>query len=144
MTKPILIVVASFYRDIADALLSGATAALNKASHPYEVIEVPGALEIPASIGMAIASQHYSGFVALGCVIRGETSHYDIVCNESAKGLQKLALNHHVAIGNGILTVETRSQALERALPDRKDKGADAVEACLAMISLQQKFGITQ
>lgn len=140
MSKPVLIVTATFYRDIADALLRGATEVLKQAGVTYETLEVPGALEIPAVISMAIATGKYDGYIALGCVIRGETSHYDIVCNESARGLQKLALKYHAPIGNGILTVETRTQGLERALPERKNKGAFTANACLAMLKLKTHF----
>lgn len=142
MKKPILIVTATFYREIADALIAGAETAIAANDLQSEKIEVPGALEIPAAIAMAIQSGRYSGYVALGCVIRGETSHYDTVCNESARGLQDLALQYLAAIGNGILTVESRAQAMERALPERKNKGGAAAQACLEMMALQEIFGV--
>lgn len=142
MKKPILIVAATFYRDITDALIAGAESAIAARELQSEKIEVPGALEIPAAIAMAIQSNRYSGYVALGCVIRGETSHYDTVCNESARGLQDLALQYLVPIGNGILTVESRPQAMERAMPERKNKGGAAAEACLEMMVLQEIFGV--
>ncbi|MSP33746.1 MAG: 6,7-dimethyl-8-ribityllumazine synthase [Rickettsiales bacterium] len=140
--KKILIVEARFYPEISDLLLNGAIAKLKQAGLDYEVINVMGALEIPSAISFAIESKKYAGFVALGCVIRGETSHYDIVANESARGLMKLSLKKHLAIGNGILTVENDDQAIVRADPTQKDKGGFAVAACLRMIELQKQFGI--
>jgi len=138
----ILIVEARFYDEIADELVRGATAALDAAGAGYDRISVPGAFEIPAAIAMAAGAPHedYDGFVALGCVIRGETSHYDYVCGESARGLQDLAVRDGHAIGYGILTCETGEQAWDRAKVDRKNKGADAAEACLAMIALKRRF----
>lgn len=138
--QKILIVEARFYTDISDLLLNGAIAKLKAAGLDYEVVGVMGALEIPATISLAIKSQKYAGFVALGCVIRGETSHYDIVANESARGLMKLSLKKHPAIANGIITVENRQQAIVRADPKQKDKGGFAVSACLRMIELQKQF----
>lgn len=140
--KKILIVEARFYPKISDLLLNGAIAKIKQAGFDYEVINVMGALEIPIAISFAIESKKYAGFVALGCVIRGETSHYDIVANESARGLMKLSLKKHLAIGNAILTVENESQAIVRADPAQKDKGGFAVAACLRMIELQKQFGI--
>lgn len=134
----VLIVEARFYDDISDELLNGAVSALAAAGHEYEVITVPGALEIPATISMAIESERYGGYVALGCVIRGETSHYDYVCAESARGINELAMVYNVAIGNGILTVENKEQAMERADRDRKDKGGFAAKACLEMIRIRK------
>lgn len=135
----ILIVEARFYEDIADELAAGAIEALEKAGAQVERLAVPGALEIPAAVRMAMTAG-FDGFVALGCVIRGETSHYDIVANESAHGLQLLALDHELPIGNGILTVENRDQAMARARRAEKNKGADAAEACLAMLAIKQRF----
>ena len=135
----VLMVEARFYNDILDALAEGAVAALEAAGVETERLAVPGALEIPAAIRLAMAAG-YDGYVALGCVIRGETSHYDIVANESARALQTLAIEHELAIGNGILTVENHAQALDRALPDRKNKGAEAAEACLTMIAIKRRF----
>ena len=138
----ILIVEARFYEPLADELVRGAIAALEKAGASYERIAVPGAFEIPGAIAFALASRQFDGFVALGCVIRGETSHYDYVCGESARGLQDLAVRNHVAIGYGILTVENEEQAWVRARVGEGDKGADAVRACLAMVSLKHKYGL--
>lgn len=140
--KKILIVEARFYPEISNLLLDGAKAKIEASGFQYEIVNVMGALEIPTAISFAVASEKYAGFVALGCVIRGETSHYDIVANESARGLMKLALQKHLAIGNGILTVESEDQALVRANPKLKDKGGFAVAACLRMIELQKQFGI--
>jgi 6,7-dimethyl-8-ribityllumazine synthase len=138
--KKILIVQANFYTHISALLLEGATKKLADFGHEYEVITVPGALEIPTAIVFAQESEKYVGYVALGCVIRGETSHYDIVANESARGLNKLAMKKKIAIGNGILTVENEAQAIVRADPKQKDKGGFAANACLEMIKLKEKF----
>lgn len=143
----ILIVEAPYYAHIADELARGAIAALEAAGASYERISVPGAFEIPAAIRFAAAAAargtgdaRFDGYVALGCVIRGETTHYDYVCGESARGLQDLALHHELAIGFGILTVENEAQALVRASVDRKNKGGEAVRACLTMIELKHRF----
>ncbi len=140
--KKILIVEARFYQETSNLLLEGAVDVLKKAGVEYETLQVPGALEIPAAISYAASSKKYAGFVALGCVIRGETSHYDIVANESARGLMKLSLKKHLAIGNGILTVETKNQAIVRADIKQKNKGGFAANTCLEMIKLQQQFGL--
>lgn len=133
----ILVVVAPYYKEISDALLKGAQAALADAE--VEIVEVPGALEIPGAIASAVRSRtRFDGYVALGCVIRGETSHYDYVAGESARALMDLTLQG-IALGNGILTVENRDQAMKRA--GDKDKGGDAARACLAMVLLREKFG---
>jgi 6,7-dimethyl-8-ribityllumazine synthase len=140
MSAPKLLIVAgTFYRDIADALIKGAKGAAEAAGATAELVEVPGALEIPGAIVQAeIAEADFDGYVALGCVIRGETTHYDYVCSESARGLMELNLNGVIA-GNGILTVENRAQALKRAVD--KNKGADAANAALALIALRDRFG---
>lgn len=144
MTDTILIVDARFYDDIADELNDGAVTALKTAGVAYEQISVPGALEIPAAIRMAMETEKYAGFVALGCVIRGETTHYDYVCTESARGLADLALHYMAPIGNGILTVENRTQALARARVADKNKGGFAANACLSMLALKRKFGLVK
>ncbi|HKD22480.1 MAG TPA: 6,7-dimethyl-8-ribityllumazine synthase [Rhizomicrobium sp.] len=146
MTSNILIVEARFYEHISDALLAGAAAALEKAGATFDRIAVPGALEIPAAILFAAkasegAGKSYDGFVALGCVIRGETYHFEIVSSESARGLTDLGLQHGLCIGNGILTVENEKQALVRAARDELDKGGDAARACLALIALKARLG---
>jgi 6,7-dimethyl-8-ribityllumazine synthase len=146
----ILIVEAPYYAHIAREMRRGAAAALEAAGATYELIEVPGAFEIPAAIrlvalaGESEARHRFDGYVALGCVIRGETTHYDYVCEESARGLQDLALNHGLAIGFGILTVENEAQALARAAIDRKNKGGEAVKACLAMVELKRRLGLVR
>lgn len=133
----LLIVEARYYAHVSDHLLNGATAALAKAGASHERIGVPGAFEIPGAISFAASSGRFDGYVALGCVIRGETSHYDYVCGECARGIQELALDG-LAIGFGVLTVENEAQALARA--GKKDKGGEAARACLAMIELKRRF----
>ncbi len=139
----LLVVRAPFYQDIIAELTRGATLALDAAGATYEIIDVPGAFEIPAAIAMAEASvtRSYDGYVALGCVIRGETTHYDYVCGESARGLQELAFRDRLAIGFGVLTCETGEQAWARASVDRKNKGADVAHAALRMIELKRELG---
>lgn len=140
----VLMVEAKFYEHLSEKLAQGAIQALEAQGATYERVSVPGALEIPAAIRFAINKERYDGFVALGCVIRGETSHYDIVANESAHGLQEIARTFNVAIGNGILTVENEAQALERADPKKKNKGSFAALAALQMIALKNQFTIKQ
>ncbi len=134
----ILIVEAPYYAEIAEKLASGAIAELVAQGVEYERLSVPGALEIPAVI--SAADDHFDGYVALGCVIRGETSHYDIVAGESARALMDLTVRKKLAIGNGILTVDNGDQAHVRADPDQKNKGRDAVLACLALMSAKKQF----
>ncbi|MEY8880625.1 6,7-dimethyl-8-ribityllumazine synthase [Donghicola sp. XS_ASV15] len=136
----ILIVVAPYYKDIADNLLAGARAEIEAAGGTHETVEVPGALEIPTAIGMAGRLANYDGYVALGCVIRGETTHYDTVCNDSSRGITLLGLSGH-CIGNGILTVENREQAEVRAEPDGQNKGGGAATAALHLIALARNWG---
>lgn len=135
--QKILIIQAPYYKKISQMLLDGASRALKSKNIEFDVIEVAGALEIPAAIAIAKDNKKYTGFIALGCVIRGETSHYDYVCQESAHGLNLLAINHHLAIGNGIITVENEDQAIVRADPKQKNKGGFSVQACLQMIELK-------
>jgi 6,7-dimethyl-8-ribityllumazine synthase len=145
----VLIVEARFYEDIADELVRGAVQHLEAAGVEYDRVTVPGAFEVPAAIAFAHQGSTkggvaYDGYIALGCVIRGETTHYDYVCGESARGLQNLAVRDNLAIGYGILTVETGEQAWARAGVDSgKNKGKDAAEACLAMVSLRHQFALT-
>jgi len=137
----LLIVEARFYDDIADLLLTGATRALEQAGATFERVTVPGALEVPAAIRLALDRGGYDAFVALGCVIRGETGHYDIVAGESARGLMELGIAHGALIGNGILTTDKGMQARVRASPDRpegKDKGGDAAKAALALLQVKR------
>jgi 6,7-dimethyl-8-ribityllumazine synthase len=146
MNPRILIVEARFYEHISNALLDGATAALDAADAQFERIIVPGALEIPSAISFAAhagmeQARAYDGYVALGCVIRGETYHFEIVANESARGLTELGLHRHLCIGNGILTVENEEQAVVRAARDQLDKGGDAARACLTLVQLRARFG---
>jgi 6,7-dimethyl-8-ribityllumazine synthase len=135
----ILIVEARFYDGIADALLEGAVAALEAAGATHERVSVPGALEIPAAIALAEGASRFDGYVALGCVIRGETFHFEVVAGESARGLMALSLDG-LAIGNGILTVENEAQAWARARRTDKDKGGEAARATLAMLALREQF----
>ena len=146
-TPNILIVEARFYSHISDALLDGATAALEKGGAHFERLAVPGALEIPPAIAIAArggehGGKSYDGFIALGCVIRGETYHFEIVANESARGLMELGINHGLCIGNGILTVEDEDQARERAAVEIGDKGGDAARACLALVLARNRLGV--
>jgi 6,7-dimethyl-8-ribityllumazine synthase len=136
-----LIVEARFYDHLNDLLIEGAKAALDEAGHKYEVVTVPGALEIPGAISLAAESGRYDGFVAIGVVIRGETYHFEVVSNESARGLMALSMDA-IAIGNGILTVENEAQALTRAKPTEKDKGGEAAKAAIAMLALRERFGM--
>lgn len=133
----VLIVVSPYYKDIADNLVAGAQAALTGCE--VDLVEVPGALEIPTAIRLAVNADRYDGYVALGCVIRGETTHYDTVCNDSSRALQLMGLDG-ICIGNGILTVENRAQAEVRADPDGQNKGGGAAEAALHLIALARKF----
>jgi 6,7-dimethyl-8-ribityllumazine synthase len=141
----VLIIEARFYEDIADELAKGAIAVLDRAGVSYDRHWVPGVFEVPAGCRFAVRSMEagtaipgYSGFIALGCVIRGETDHYDHICREASRALMDLAVDHSVALGFGILTCETYDQAWVRASVDQKNKGADAAEACLRMIELRR------
>lgn len=145
----VLIVEARFYDDIADALLAGAVAALEQAGVRHDRVTVPGALEIPAAVAIAVdgaqaAGKPYDGVVALGCVIRGETLHFEIVSMESARALMDLSVARKLALGNGILTVETDAQAWARARKDEGDKGGDAARAALAMIRLKRAQSVSR
>ena len=135
----VLIVVAPYYREIADGLLTGARQVLEEAGAEHETVEVPGALEIPTTIRLAHRQADYDGFVALGCVIRGETTHYETVANDSSHGLMLLGLDG-ACIGNGILTVENEEQALVRADPEGANKGGGAAAAALHLIALGRQF----
>jgi 6,7-dimethyl-8-ribityllumazine synthase len=139
--KPVklLIAVAPYYRDIADNLIAGAKAVAAKAGAEVELVEVPGALEVPTAIAMAERLAKFDGYVALGCIIRGETTHYDTVCNDSSRALSLLGLQG-ACIGNGILTVENRPQAEVRADPAGQDKGGGAAAAALHLVALSRKW----
>jgi len=136
----ILIVEARFYDHLNDMLLAGARAAIEAAGHSHETVTIPGALEAPGAIALAVETGRYDAFVALGVVIRGETYHFEIVSNESARGIMALTMDG-IAIGNGILTTEDEAQAIYRADPNQADKGAGAARAALAMLDLKQRFG---
>jgi 6,7-dimethyl-8-ribityllumazine synthase len=143
----LLVIDARFYEDISDELFAGAKQAIERAGATFERVSVPGVLEIPAAMSMALAAMEdgdaqYDGFVVLGCVIRGETTHYDIVANESARAIMDMAVIEALAVGNGILTVENDAQAYVRARVAEKNKGGAAAEAALAMIALRNKFGL--
>jgi len=141
----ILLVEARFYDDIADLLLAGAMKELHSAGVEVDRISVPGSLEIPAAIAIALDAaakkrRPYDGVVALGCVIRGDTIHFEIVSNESARGLMDLAITRNVPIGNGIITVNTEAQALARARPEEQDKGGDAARAALSLVRVKRRL----
>jgi len=137
----ILVIEARYYESISEDLLNGALAKLQAVDAEVVKVHVPGALEIPHIISYAEkANAGYDGYVALGCVIRGETTHYDYVCEESARALMDLAVDHQLAIGNGIITVENEAQAIARSKPDQKDKGGFAASACLRMIQLRDEL----
>ncbi len=136
----ILIAEARFYPHLNDMLLAAARAAIEAAGHDHDTIAVPGALELPGAIATAALSGRYCGFVALGVIIRGETYHFEVVANESARGLMDLTLQGF-AIGNGILTVENEAQAIVRADPSQGDKGGDAARAALVLVDLATRFG---
>jgi 6,7-dimethyl-8-ribityllumazine synthase len=143
----IMIALSRYYEDVASELLAGTLGVLEEAGATHELYEIPGAFEIPASIAIAMQSPEFSGgrrrldgYIALGCVIRGETTHYDYVCGETARGLQDLAVRHCLALGFGVLTTENHEQAMARAAVDRGNKGADAANACLRMIEFKRQF----
>ncbi|MEO1701769.1 MAG: 6,7-dimethyl-8-ribityllumazine synthase [Pseudomonadota bacterium] len=139
----LLIAEARFYDGLSDALLEGAKVALEEAGATYDVVTVMGALELPATISYALDGEKpYDGYVVLGMVIRGETYHFDIVCNESARALMDLSVAENLALGNGIITVENMDQAWDRADRNRKDKGGFTAKAALTMIELKNKFGV--
>ena len=145
----LLIVEAPYYRSVTDGLEKGAAAEMAKIGAGYDKISVSGAFEIPAAIKFALtsaahgkAARHYDGYIALGCVIRGETTHYDHICHEVNRALMDLALNQGLAIGNGVLTVENKDQAEARSGQGEKNKGVEAAAACLRQIKLKAEFGI--
>jgi 6,7-dimethyl-8-ribityllumazine synthase len=144
--RSVLIIESRFYEDIADELARGAIEELEAKRIEYERIAVPGALEIPLALSLALANGfvgragRHRGCIALGCVIRGETAHYEIVARESAAGLHALAVDHAVPLGNGILTCESREQALVRASVEGRNKGGDAAIACMALMQLEHHF----
>lgn len=135
----LLILEARYYEAMCDELVKGASAAIERAGASWERVAVPGALELPGAVALAAKSKKYDGYVVLGCVLRGETTHYDIVANESARGIMNLTLDGH-CIGNGILTCENEDQAWARARVTEMDKGGGAAEAALAMIRFKRSF----
>lgn len=143
--KPVklLIVVSPYYKDIADHMVAGAKAEIEAAGGTWDLVNVPGALEIPTAIGIAERMSNFDGYVALGCVIRGETTHYDTVCNDSSRAIQMLGLQG-LCIGNGILTVENYEQAAVRANPDDQNKGGGSAAAALHLIALSRKWGASR
>jgi len=137
----LLFVLAPYYAHIAALLRQGAERAAAAAGATCEIVEVPGAFELPPAIAFAAkAAERFDGYVALGCVIRGETTHYDHICEETARALQDMGVRDGLAIGYGILTVENETQALVRASPEGRDKGGEAVRACLALVDLKRRF----
>jgi 6,7-dimethyl-8-ribityllumazine synthase len=144
----ILVVESRYYEDIADQMMDGLVQEFEKVGATHERIEVPGAFEIPAAIRFAIrsmnfislTSKRYHGFAAMGCVIRGETDHYEYICRESARALQELAMQYSIALGYGILTCNTREQAEQRASVTGGNKGGETAKACLAMVELKKQF----
>ena len=136
----VLVVEARFYASINDLLLAGANAALEAAGALIERVVVPGALEIPPAIALAHAARRFDAYVALGCVIRGETTHYDLVAGESCRGIMELGIRDRAAIGNGILTVENEAQALARADPRQQDKGGGAALAALSLLLWRRRL----
>ena len=138
--RPVFVGVAGYYRDVAGLLTDGAVAVLRDAGWSYETAEVPGVFELPPAMAMVIAAQRYAGFIALGCVLRGQTNHFDLICQESTHGLLDLSASHCFPLGFGVLTCEERAQALERASPQRLDRGGAAARACLHMIGFMHKM----
>jgi 6,7-dimethyl-8-ribityllumazine synthase len=140
-SKPkVMIVEARFYNDIGDMLLDGAKEVLAMHEAEYEIFTVPGALEIPAAVEFGVQSKRFNAYLALGCVIRGGTSHYEIVSGESCRGLMDLSIRHGLCLGNGILTVENMGQAIERADPSQMNKGGGAAQAALEMLAIKQSL----
>lgn len=140
--KKILIIQARFYEEIADSLTDAAKEVLEKEDVAYESIDVPGVFEIPSAVNMAIQTGKYDAYIALGCVIRGQTTHYDYVCEESARGLNDLALKYNAAIGYGIITAENREQAYVRADKKQKNVGGRAANAAIDMLKLKNAMGL--
>jgi len=142
----LLIIEARFHAAVSDALLKGASAAIAAAGAEFDVVTVPGAMELPAALAFAEEGGHrpagvrYNGYVMLGCVIRGETYDFEVISNEAARGLTDLAIGRRLAIGNGVLNVDNINQAAVQARPDKEDRGGRAAKACLAMIALRKRL----
>lgn len=152
MSNPqrVLIVEARFYEDIADALAAGTTNVLDKAGVAYDRVAVPGVFELPSAINMALQAKNtqdtptsYAGFIALGCVIRGETDHYEFICREASRALMELTVDNAAPFGFGLITCENSEQAWARAKADKIDVGGSAAKACLRMMEIKNKFGLT-
>ena len=149
--KPhVLLVESSYHEDVGDLLKSGASHVLNNAGVTFETVDVPGAFEIPAAIIYAVKSldfdpvrRRFDGYIALGCILKGQTNHHEIIGNESARALQEITLRYALAVGNGILTCDTHEQAVLRAQPDGFDRGGAAAEACLRMVELKHLFHLS-
>ncbi|MGQ0526632.1 MAG: 6,7-dimethyl-8-ribityllumazine synthase [Alphaproteobacteria bacterium] len=142
MSRPhVMIVEARYHAEISDNLARGAIAVLDQAGATYERFIVPGALEIPAAIAIAAQTKKFDAYIALGCVIRTQTYHFEVVCNETVRGLGEISITKNLAIGNGILTVENYDQAIERADPAKMNRGADAAQAALAVLDIKQRLG---
>lgn len=135
------IIEARFYEDLSDMAQQGARAVLDDAGIAYEVLTVPGALEIPAALSFAVKSGKYEAFILLGTVIRGETTHYEVVCDNSMRGIYDLVLKHNLAVGNGIQTCETRAQVVARFDPQQKDKAGGAAQAAITMLEMKNRLG---
>jgi 6,7-dimethyl-8-ribityllumazine synthase len=149
MTMRILIVESRFYEDITDNLVKGAVRELQASGLGFKRVIVPGILEIPSAIRYAVRSmemratdERYAGYITLGCAIKGETDHYDHVCREAFAGVQNLTLQYTLAVGNGILTVHNKAQAMERAIPEKRNFGGQAARACLRMIEIKKELGL--
>ena len=140
--KKVLIINSNFYQEISKKLLDGCLKILNSKSVDYDIVETLGALEIPATLAIMHNENKYDGYIALGCVIRGETTHYDHVCLESIRGINQLAINHKLALGNGIITVENKKQAFDR-ITSNNNKGSFAAKACLQMIEIKKNNHIS-
>lgn len=140
----VLVLEARFYADLAEQLLKGALPELYAQHITHERISVPGCFELPAALAMGVASRKYDGFVVLGCVIRGETSHYDVVCAETARGLNHIAIAEKIALGFGVITAENFDQAAVRADVHGKNMGGKAAKACIQMMQHHQKFGLVR
>ena len=145
----VLILEARFYNHIADGLLSGALGALSDAGLEHDLIQLPGIYELPAALSLSVEAgrtgkgPQYAGFITLGCAIRGESDHYQFICAETMRGLSELAVAHHLALGNGVLTVHNESQALRRSDPVQKNFGGQAARAAIRMIAVKQQLGFT-
>ena len=138
--RKILIIQSRFYPDISDEIFKGAKLILRKKKIKFDSVSVPGSLEIPSALNFSIHRSRYDGYIVLGCIIRGKTSHYDLVCQESIRGIMDLVSKHKLPLGFGIITAENKKQALERASIKKGNKGGEAAETCLQMIRIRNSF----